>query len=159
MSKRFFKLAAVAIASATLAFSQAPPSGPKGGFGPRSTQPTRGGPGVSDFLATYLGLTDAQKEQANAIFAAEQEAITALRDQSRAANDALQSAAKANKSDAEMDQLAAAVGNLFAQTAAIHAKASAKFYALLTPDQRDKLDKLPHPGGPGGPMGMGIPRM
>ena len=65
-----------------------------------------------------------------------------------------------NKSDAEIDKLAAVVGNLAGQQAAIHAKVQAKFLALLTSDQKDKLSKLPGPGGFGGPMGgpMGGPR-
>jgi len=109
-----------------------------------------------DFLATFLGLTDSQKDQAKAIFDASMQASQPLRDQLRQAHQALRSASQSGKSDAEIDQLAATVGTLTGQTAAIEAKAQAKFYALLTPDQKDKLGKLPE-RGPGGP-GFGPPR-
>jgi len=103
-----------------------------------------------DFLAGYLGLSDSQKTQAKAIFdASEQAAQTAL-GQLASARDALRLAVIDNKPDAELDRLAAAVGTVEGQLAAIHAKASAKFYALLTPEQKQKYDQLGERRGPGG---------
>jgi Spy/CpxP family protein refolding chaperone len=110
-----------------------------------------GGTGRLDFLAGYLGLTDSQKEQAKAIFdAASQAAQTAL-GQLTSAREALQQAVKAGRSDAELDRLAAAVGVIEGQLAGIRAKAEAKFYALLTAEQKQKYDERGRRRGPGRP--------
>ena len=135
---------------ATMATGLALAQGPGGPGGPN---PQQRGQRYFDFLSSYLNLTDLQKDQIKAVFAVEQQAMQALREPTKQAHDALQQASKDNKSDAEIDQLAAAVGNLAGQAAAIRAKSQAKFLALLTSDQKDKLSKLPGPGGFGGPMG------
>ena len=62
----------------------------------------------------------------------------------------MHAAAKANQSEAELDRLAAAVGALDGQLAGIEAKAVAKFYALLTADQKAKYDERANRGGPAG---------
>ena len=117
------------------------------------------GPGTGanrlDFLAGYLSLTDAQKTQATAIFAAATAAGETARGQMTAAQDALKTAIKANATDATLDRLAAAIGAIHAQTTAIQAKASTRFYALLTAEQKTKLDALGDRagGGPGGGPG------
>jgi len=95
-----------------------------------------------EFLAGYLGLTEAQKTQAAEIFSAERAATETLRGQMTSAHDALQAAVKANKPEAELEQLAAAVGTLHGRIAAAHAKAQAKFYNLLTAEQKAKLDQM-----------------
>ena len=134
MTRRFL-VAALAIASALPTFAQ-------------EGRPF-GGARRLDFLAGYLGLSDSQKTQAKAIFdAAEQAAQTAL-GQLASARDALRQAVKANKPDAELDRLAAAVGTLEGQLAAIHAKANARFYALLTTEQKQKYDEVGDRRGPG----------
>lgn len=93
-----------------------------------------------DYLAGYLSLTDAQKTQAQAIFTAAQSAAETARGQMDSARTALSTAIKANASESELDRLAAAIGAIEGQLAAIHAKAEAKFYALLTAEQRTKYD-------------------
>ena len=102
-----------------------------------------------DFLAGYLGLSEAQKTQAKAIFDAAGQAAEMPLGQLAGARDALRQAVKDNKPDAELDRLAAAVGTLEGQLAAIHAKASAKFYALLNSEQKQKYDQLRDRPGPG----------
>jgi Spy/CpxP family protein refolding chaperone len=106
---------------------------------------TRRGPGGGsrnlNFLAGYLDLTDAQKTQAQAIFDAASAAAETARGQLTGARDALRAAAKANQSEAELDRLGAAVGAIEGQLAAIDAKAFAKFYALLTAEQKQKYDE------------------
>ncbi|MBN8730062.1 MAG: Spy/CpxP family protein refolding chaperone [Acidobacteria bacterium] len=102
--------------------------------GPRSQA------GRLDYLAGYLSLTDAQKTQAQAIFAAAQTAAETARGQMDSARAALNTAVKANASEAELDRLAAAIGVIEGQLAGIHAKAEAKFYALLTAEQKTKYD-------------------
>ena len=107
-----------------------------------------------DFLAGYLTLTDAQKAQAKTIFDAASTASTTAEGQLTAAHDALTAAIKANRADSELDRLAAAVGAIHGQIEAIHAKAMAKFYALLTAEQKIKFDTLANrPGGGGGGRG------
>ena len=125
--------------SATAALAQ------RGGHGPGP-----GGPRGNriDFLATVLSLTDAQKTQATAIFEAAETASTPLRETQATQRTALNDAAKSNAADAAIDQLAAALGTTSGQLAAIQTKAFAKFYALLTTEQRTKLDEL-HANGRG----------
>lgn len=107
-----------------------------------------------DFLAGYLSLTDAQKAQAQTIFDAAKTALTTAQGQMTAAHDALTAAIKANKPDADLERLAAAVGTVEGQIAAINAKAEAKFYALLTADQKTKYDSFhDRANGPGGGPG------
>ena len=116
--------------------------GPRGGFGGSRL----------DYLAGYLSLTDAQKTQAKAIFDAAATAAETARGTLDSAHTALQTAVKANASDAEIDRLAAAVGVIQGQITGIQAKANAKFYALLTAEQKAKYDARPM-GGMGGGRG------
>lgn len=110
----------------------------------------RGGGGNRlDYLAGYLSLTDAQKTQAQAIFDAAAAATETARGQLDSARTALTTAVKANASDAEIDRLSAAIGVIHGQVTAIQAKAQAKFYALLTAEQKTKYDAR------GGGMGQG----
>src|SRR5688572_24399581 len=115
-----------------------------------------GGPGGGEsrglgYLTGYLGLTDSQKAQAQTIFAEAATASQTIRGQLTGARDALRAAAKANQSDAELERLGAAVGAVEGQLAAINAKAVAKFYALLTAEQKTKYDQMEN--GPRGPRG------
>ncbi|MEJ1928938.1 Spy/CpxP family protein refolding chaperone [Nostoc sp. NIES-2111] len=107
-----------------------------------------------NFLAGYLSLTDAQKAQAQTIFDNAATAAETVRGQMESARTSLQTAIKANASAAELDRLSAAIGVLHGQATAIHAKAEAQFYALLTTEQRAKYDEMPGPGA-GGPGGSG----
>jgi Spy/CpxP family protein refolding chaperone len=112
----------------------------------------RGGPGGArnlDFLAGYLSLSDTQKTQAKAIFDAAETASETVRGQLTSANDALKAGVKAGKSESELDVLAAAVGVLQGRGVGIRAKAEAKFYALLTAEQKTKYDELQDRSGPG----------
>ncbi len=103
-----------------------------------------------DFLAGYLSLTDSQKSQAQAIFDAASTASTTAQGQLTAARDALTAAVKTNAADTQLDRLAAAVGTVHGQLEAIRAKANAKFYALLTAEQKTKYDALGNRGAGGG---------
>jgi len=110
-----------------------------------------GGGNRLDYLAGYLSLTDAQKTQAKTIFDAAEAATETARGQSDVARTALNTAVKANASDAELDRLSAAIGVIQGQITAINAKAQAKFYALLTAEQKAKYDA--RGSGMGGPRG------
>jgi Spy/CpxP family protein refolding chaperone len=138
---------------AALAMFSALPALPQRGKGPG------GGPGNHlDFLVGYLGLSDSQKEQAQAIFDAADQATETVRGQMTSARDELNAAIKANSGDTELDRLAAAVGAIHGQLTAIRAKASAKFYTLLTDEQKQKYDDLMSrgPGRGFGPEGGGF---
>lgn len=109
------------------------PAGP-GGFGHRGQMLQR--------FAQALNLTDDQKAQAKSIFQDARQSAQPIMKQLMEERAALRDAAKAGKSDAEIDQLSTQVGTLSGQLAAIHSKAFEKFYALLTPEQRAKADSL-----------------
>lgn len=126
-------------------------------------RPGGGGPpaGAADasqrheFMAGYLGLSDTQKEQVKANFAPLQGASEAARGQMQSKQEELQAAVKANQSDQQIEQIAAAIGALHAQQVAAQAKARAKLYAILTPEQKEKLAAFERnaPGGSGRPAG------
>lgn len=114
-----------------------------------------------DFLTTVLSLTDDQKQQATTIFDTAKQASTSLRDNVKQQRQALNDAAKTNAADSQIDQLATTLGDLTGQLTAIQTKAFAKFYAILTAEQRTKLDQLQANGrgmmGPGMPFGPAAP--
>jgi Spy/CpxP family protein refolding chaperone len=93
-------------------------------------------------MATRLNLTDDQKQQTRSIMQAAHESSKPVVQQLRQSRQAVREAIKAGKPDAEIDQLSANVGNLAGQVAAIRARAFARTYALLTPEQRTKADQM-----------------
>ena len=86
-----------------------------------------------------LNLTQDQKTQAHSIFQDAQQSARPVMEQLRSARQSLAAAVKNNAPSAEIDRLANQQGTLMAQLSAMHAKAFAKFYALLTPEQRGQL--------------------
>jgi Spy/CpxP family protein refolding chaperone len=92
-------------------------------------------------LSAKLNLTDAQKQQAQSIFSAARQSAQPLRAQLRQQRQALQAAVKSGAPEAQIDQLSSQMAPLMAQATAIHSKAFAKFYSILTPDQRTLLDQ------------------
>lgn len=95
-----------------------------------------------EFAGAFLDLTDAQKQSAKSLIAsakAEAEPVVTQLKQSRAS---MEDAIKANRSDAEIGDIAAKSGELIGKLAAIRAKAMAKFYAQLTPEQKAKVDRF-----------------
>jgi Spy/CpxP family protein refolding chaperone len=98
--------------------------------------------GRFDVMATRLGLTDAQKTQAQSIFANQHQLAKPVFQQLRQERQAVRAAAQAGKSDQEIQQLAAAEGPQLAQLAALRASAHAKFMAILTPAQQQQLASM-----------------
>ena len=90
-------------------------------------------------MATDLGLTDQQKSQANAIFQESHAAAAPIRQNLLQEKASVQAAIQAGKPAGEIQQLARSEGPSLAQLVSIHAAASAKFYAMLSPDQQQKL--------------------
>ena len=142
---KFLATALLAVCSLPLVAQQ----GPGAGTGQRPDPTT----GRMNYLAGYLGLSETQKTQAQTIFTAAQTASEALQGQLDSARDAARATIKTNATDAEIDRLSAAVGVLQGQLLAIQTKASAKFYALLTAEQKAKYDQMG--GGRMGPRGGG----
>jgi periplasmic protein CpxP/Spy len=93
-------------------------------------------------LSTDLNLTDRQKQQAKAIFTAERDAALSMRQELRQDRKAVETAIQAGKADGEVRQLARNEGPVLANLAAMRAGAFAKFYAVLTPAQQQKLASL-----------------
>lgn len=168
MHKRLVATAALAAMAVGLAYAQAP------GRTRRLAQGQRAQTNAEQMqqrhvqrLATLLDLTEAQKQQTAAIFENARQQASAVAPQVRTAETSLRDAVKANNV-AQIDSLAAEIGRLHGQMRAIRAKSDAEFYALLTPEQRQKYDELrpgpmmrmPGPGRPGpGPMRGGPPEL
>lgn len=106
-----------------------------------SPSPHRQGPRVNfvDRMSATLNLTDQQKQQAKAIFTSERDAARTVRDELRQERKTVQSAIQAGKPPAEVQQLAKNEGPAMADLAGMRAAAFAKFYAVLTPAQQQKL--------------------
>jgi hypothetical protein len=140
----------LALTMGSTTFAQGP--GDRGGTPPTPEQMVER---RVQMLTTLLTLDSTQQQQAKTIFTDEATASQALRESTKAAHDALQAAVKAGASDGQIDQLAAQIGSVTGQGAAIHAKAQSKFRAILNSAQKEKLDtregmRGPSPGGPGG---------
>ncbi len=119
--------------AATLVLAQTP--------APAAAPVAKGRPGVGR-LVRQLNLTPDQKTQAKAIFEAGRTDAKPVAFQLKQAREALANAVKSGAPDAQIDQLSTAVGPLASQLAAIRAKTLAKFYAILTPDQKDKASAI-----------------
>jgi Spy/CpxP family protein refolding chaperone len=105
-------------------------------------------------MFSQLQLTDAQKTQAQQIFQALHANSQTLETQLQGIHQQLTSAVKGGAPDAQIDQLSSQAGTVMGQLMAMRSKASAKFYAILTPDQKAKADAM----GDRFPM-MGMTRM
>jgi Spy/CpxP family protein refolding chaperone len=121
-----------------------------------STNPPTPAQMVSNLVArltALLTLTTAQQTQATTIFTNEQAAVSALATSMQTAQTALQTAIKSNDQSGIVTE-ATQIGALTTQQVEDSAKASAAFYAILTPDQQTKYNEL-HAVGIGGPGGLG----
>jgi Spy/CpxP family protein refolding chaperone len=142
MRLSLMKYAAVAALATGMVFAQAPTNNSQ----PAAPSAQQGRHGFMrrhvDRIAQMLNLTDAQKQQARAIFQQARQSAQPVRQQLKQSREVLTAAAKANKDDAEIQKLAAEQGRLLGQMVAIRTEASAKFYHLLTPEQRVKADQM-----------------
>lgn len=92
-------------------------------------------------VAHQLNLNETQRQYARDLFKQSRAEAKPLVDQLRAGREQMAAAVKAGD-ETQIDQLAQSQAQLKGQVAAIHAKAKAKFYAQLTPDQKTKADAL-----------------
>jgi Spy/CpxP family protein refolding chaperone len=76
------------------------------------------------------------------IFQQAQQSAQPIRQELKQNRDRLVGAAKAGRSEGDIERLAGDQGRLLGKLIAIRTEASAKFYQLLTPDQRIKADQM-----------------
>jgi len=88
-----------------------------------------------------LNLTPAQKQEAHAIFQQTRQSVQPVAQQAKQNREALAAAVKANDT-AKIQELATAQGNLRGQILTMRSESMAKFYNILTPDQRTKADQM-----------------
>lgn len=138
MKKHLFQFAAVTALSAGMVLAQAPGSG------------TQRAPERAPFahqmfgdqkMVEALNLTPAQKQQAETIFGDARQKAQPIRQEMRQNREALTAAVKANNT-AQIERLSVQQGNLMGKSLAIRTQARAKFYTILTPEQRMKADQM-----------------
>jgi Spy/CpxP family protein refolding chaperone len=134
--KAFLNVAGAAVLAAGMALAQNAPAQNSPHAGRHGAQAGS----MIDRLSARLNLTDAQKQQAQSIFAEGRTSVQPVRAQIRQDRQALAAAVKSG-SQADIDRISNNMGPLLAQASAIHAKAFASFYAILTPDQKSKVDQ------------------
>jgi Spy/CpxP family protein refolding chaperone len=139
MNRHLMRFSAVAALAAGMLFAQAPSTAGQPGSGKTAVRPRAV---VRQRIAKALNLTDAQKQQAQAIIQQTRQTVQPLRQQAKQNRQALMAAIQAGKGDVEIHQLALTQGNLAGQLVAARAEALAKFYGTLTPEQRAKADLM-----------------
>jgi len=139
MNRCFMRFSAVAALAAGTVFAQASSTTAQPGSGNAAVRPRAV---VLRRIAQALNLTDAQKQQAQAIIQQARQTVQPLGQQSKQNRQALLAAIKAGNSDVEIHQLALTQGNLAGQLVAARTEALAKLYSMLTPEQRAKADLM-----------------
>jgi Spy/CpxP family protein refolding chaperone len=138
MKPRLFQFAAVTALAAGMALAQAPATG------------TRPAPQRVPFAHPVFGheqmmqaldLTTVQQQQANTIFGGARQKAEPIRQEMRQNREALHAAVKANNIS-QIERLSSHQGELQGKALAIRSEAMAKFYAILTPEQRTKADQM-----------------
>ncbi|HLJ17574.1 MAG TPA: Spy/CpxP family protein refolding chaperone [Bryobacteraceae bacterium] len=137
MNRRFVSLiGAAALASGVLlAQESAAPDPARHSAGPAAAQQHL------QKLSEKLNLTPDQQTQAKAIFRDAMEQSRPIRQQMAQDRKALLKAVQSGASQSEIDQLAAKVGPLASQLAVIRTESFAKFYSILTPEQRSQMNQ------------------
>jgi Spy/CpxP family protein refolding chaperone len=138
MKPHLFQFAAVTALAAGMALAQAPASGTQPA--PQQVPFTHPACGHQQMMQA-LNLTTAQKEQAKTIFADARQKAEPIRQEMRQNREALYAAVKANDTS-QIERLSSHQGELQGKALAIRSEAKAKFYAILTPEQRTKADQM-----------------
>ena len=144
MRDSFGKYVLIATFGAGMAFAQTPTAQP--GPGTAKAQPERReymrGHWDLDRLTQVLNLTDSQKARAQTIFQNARQSAQPIREELKQNREKLTAAAKVSNNDTEIQKLATEQGRLMGKLIAIRTQASAKFYQILTPEQRVKADEM-----------------
>jgi protein CpxP len=155
MKKRILVIASVAVlvvAATVFALAQGHP----GGQGEKMRGP--GGPEqMIEHLSRELNLTDAQKEQAKALFEAQRATAEERHKQLEAIHTQIEAAtANGQFDEATIRPLASQQAQLMTEEMIDHMRLHSKLFALLTTEQRAKAgEMMKRHGGPGGPGGPG----
>ncbi len=138
MKKNIVRFVTAAALAAGMAMAQAPAAPAQ----PGAARPWAARKGAMRHrMMQALNLTDAQKQQAKTIFQQAKQNAQPLAQQLKQNRQALADAVKANNV-AQIHSLALQQGNLKGQVLGIRSEAMAKFYTILTPDQKAKADQL-----------------
>ena len=138
MKPHLFQFAAVTALAAGVALAQAPATG------------TRPAPQRVPFahpvfgheqMMQALNLTTMQQQQANTIFGDARHKAEPIRQEMRQNREALYAAVKANNTS-QIERLASRQGELQGKALAIRSAARAKFYAILSPEQRTQAEQM-----------------
>ena len=143
LTKRWMTLAAVGALAAGLLLAQPAMGRRAWGNADSSAAPGERAHRGLVFIAGYLNLTADQKTQARTIVTDARTAMQALAPLLKDQREAIREAVKNNADDNTIQLLATRQGDLLARLAAIRIKAMAKFYKMLTPEQKAKADELP----------------
>ena len=135
MKQHFFQFAAVTALAAGMALAQAPATPT-----PHRLPPTHREFGQGQMMQD-LNLTPAQKQQADTIFNDAKQKAEPVREEMRQNREALHSAMKTNNAS-QIEQLSTRHGELEGKAMAIRSAAMAKFYTILTPEQRTKAEEM-----------------
>ena len=136
MKRILIGIAAVGALAAGLAIAQttaAPQAGAARGKGVRAM--------VQKRMLKALNLTDMQKQQAKTILQSARQTAQPLAQQLKQDRAALTAAVEAGDS-AKIQQLSTEMGSLRGNVLGVRSLAMAKFYALLTPDQKTKAEEF-----------------
>ena len=96
---------------------------------------------VQKRMLKALNLTDTQKQQAKTILQSARQTAQPLAQQLKQDRAALTAAVEAGDS-AKIQQLSTEMGSLRGNVLGVRSLAMAKFYALLTPDQKTKAEEF-----------------
>jgi len=132
MKRILIGIAAVGALAAGLALAQTTATPPAG---------AAKGKGVRARMIKELNLTAPQKQQARSIFQSARQTAQPLAQQLKQDRTALTAAVEAGDS-ARIQQLSTEMGSLRGNVLGVRSLAMAKFYALLTPDQKTKAGEL-----------------
>ena len=136
MKRILIGIAAAGVLAAGFAIAQtaaAPQAGAAKGKGVRAL--------VQKRMLKALNLTDTQKQQAKTIFQSARQTAQPLAQQLKQDRAALTVAIQAGDS-AKIQQVSTEMGSLRGNVLAVRSQAMAKFYALLTPDQKIKAEEF-----------------
>ena len=134
---------ALAIAGTLAAQTPATPPSPGGTYGRTETGGRTGRPGdmFIQRLTRELSLTPDQQTKVRHIFAETRKSVDALNPKLSEQHAALREAIKSNN-EADIDRILHDNCGMMADVHALHAKAMAKVYQLLTPTQKARFDQM-----------------
>ena len=137
MKRHLFQFVAVTALAAGTALAQAPATGKMAPQKAPFTHPMFG----HQQMMQALNLTPEQKQKSDTIFADAKQKAQPIREEMRQNREALHAAVKANNTS-QIEKLSTHQGELHGKMCAIRSGAMAKFYTILTPEQRTKADEM-----------------